>query len=120
MVAVTDITDPARAKTASSVSGAKRIISAVPRKRPRPKDSSSQRKRLRMLSADQLGNTRAVARAHYVHPAVTDGYLEGGLQRFLARWRGRARQGLDRDETALVAYLDQAMRDPLAAIRADR
>ncbi|MGN6473488.1 MAG: DNA topoisomerase IB [Mycobacteriales bacterium] len=71
-------------------------------------------------AAEQLGNTRAVARAHYVHPTVTEGYLDGGLQRFLARWRGRARQGLDKDETALLAYLEKAMRDPLNAIRADR
>ncbi|HVU60042.1 MAG TPA: DNA topoisomerase IB [Mycobacteriales bacterium] len=68
-------------------------------------------------AAEQLGNTRAVARAHYVHPAVVEGYLDGGLERFLRGWRGRARRGLDRDETALLSYLDAVMRDPLAAIR---
>jgi DNA topoisomerase-1 len=69
-------------------------------------------------AADQLGNTRAVARAHYVHPAVIEGYFDGGLARFLGRWRGRARKGLDRDETALLAYLEKAIADPLGAIRA--
>jgi hypothetical protein len=61
-----------------------------------------------------------VARAHYVHPLVVEGYLDGGLQRFLARWRGRVRQGLDADETALLAYLDKVAADPVAAIRAGR
>jgi DNA topoisomerase-1 len=71
-------------------------------------------------AAEQLGNTRAVARAHYVHPVVLEGYLDGGLQQFLARWRGRARDGLNRDETALHAYLERAVKDPLAAIRMSR
>lgn len=68
-------------------------------------------------AAEQLGNTRAVARAHYVHPVVIEGYLDGGLQRFVERWRGRARSGLDRDEAALLAYLQKAMADPLVTIR---
>jgi DNA topoisomerase-1 len=69
------------------------------------------------VAAEQLGNTRAVARAHYVHPAVVEGYLDGGLQRFLRGCNGRARQRLDRDETALLGYLEKAMSDPLVAIR---
>lgn len=72
------------------------------------------------VAAEQLGNTRAVARAHYVHPALVEGYFDGGLHRFLGRWRGRARKGLDQDETALLAYLEKAIADPLAAIRAGR
>jgi DNA topoisomerase-1 len=71
-------------------------------------------------AAEQLGNTRAVARAHYVHPVVVEGYLDGGLPRFVSRWRGRTRRGLDRDETVLLAYLEKQMTDPLAAIRSDR
>lgn len=71
-------------------------------------------------AAEQLGNTRAVARAHYVHPVVIDGYLDGGLGRFLASGRRRSRHGLDPDEATLLAYLEKAMKDPLAAIRADR
>lgn len=68
-------------------------------------------------AAEQLGNTRAVARAHYVHPALIEGYLDGGLQQFVKSWRGRARQRLDRDETAMLAYLEKAMADPVATIR---
>lgn len=68
-------------------------------------------------AAEQLGNTRAVARSHYVHPLVLEAYLDGGLERFLSGWRGRARQGLSRDETALLAFLEKGMADPLAALR---
>jgi DNA topoisomerase-1 len=67
-------------------------------------------------AADQLGNTRAVARSHYVHPTVIESFLDGRLGRFLRDWRGRARQGLDRDETALLAFLEKGMADPLAAL----
>jgi DNA topoisomerase-1 len=65
-------------------------------------------------AAEQLGNTRAVARSHYVHPLVVEAYVDGGLERFLKGWRGRARGGLDRDETALLAFLEKGMADPLA------
>lgn len=61
------------------------------------------------LAAEALGNTRAVARAHYVHPHVVDAYLDGRLAVFLSRWRGRARQGLDRDEVALLGFLPKAL-----------
>jgi DNA topoisomerase-1 len=68
-------------------------------------------------AAEQLGNTRAVSRSHYVHPMVLDAYLDGRLERFLSSWRGRARHGLDRDETALLAFLAKATADPLAGVR---
>ena len=35
--------------------------------------------------ARKLGNTRAVARRSYVHPAVIDSYLDGSLEKALAR-----------------------------------
>jgi DNA topoisomerase-1 len=60
-------------------------------------------------AAEALGNTRAVAREHYVHPHVVDAYLDGRLDSFLGRFRGRARQGLDRDEVALLAFLPKAL-----------
>jgi DNA topoisomerase-1 len=56
-------------------------------------------------AAEALGNTRAVARAHYVHPHVVDAYVDGRLDTFLSRWRGRAKLGLDRDEVALLGLL---------------
>jgi DNA topoisomerase-1 len=60
-------------------------------------------------AAEALGNTRAVARAHYVHPHVVDAYLDGRLESFLARWKGRARKGLDKDEVALLGFLPKAL-----------
>jgi DNA topoisomerase-1 len=56
-------------------------------------------------AADALGNTRAVARAHYVHPDVVDGYTSGELERFLAGRRVRAGRWLDADERLLLGYL---------------
>jgi DNA topoisomerase-1 len=49
--------------------------------------------------ARQLGNTRAVCRKCYVHPAIVDGYLEGRLPQAV-------------DEKALVAFLRPARSRP--------
>jgi DNA topoisomerase-1 len=53
--------------------------------------------------AGRLGNTRAVCRAAYVHPAVLLGYEDGCLCRFTRHSRHAA--GLDPDETWTLAYL---------------
>lgn len=60
-------------------------------------------------AADALGNTRAVARAHYVHPDIVDGYTSGDLERFVARRRPRAGRWLDADERLLLAYLTESL-----------
>ena len=56
-----------------------------------------------------LGNTRAVARAHYVHPDVVEGYLSGNLAEFLGARRARPASRLDADERLLLAYLGQTL-----------
>jgi DNA topoisomerase-1 len=56
-------------------------------------------------TADVLRNTRAVARGHYVHPDVLDGYTSGDLERFVAGRRIRANRWLDVDERLLLGYL---------------
>jgi DNA topoisomerase-1 len=61
-------------------------------------------------ASEELGNTRAVARAHYVHPHVIEAYLDGELDRFLKNWRGRARQRLSTDEVALQGFLERKVR----------
>jgi DNA topoisomerase-1 len=61
-------------------------------------------------AAEALGNTRAVARAHYVHPHLIESYVNGELDRFLATWRRRGRQHLDTDEVALLGFLDSSLR----------
>jgi DNA topoisomerase-1 len=55
--------------------------------------------------ADALRNTRAVARAHYVHPDVIDGYASGDLERVLAGRRVRPGRWLDADKRLLLGYL---------------
>jgi DNA topoisomerase-1 len=59
--------------------------------------------------AGVLGNTRAVCRKSYIHPAVIDSYIDGTLQAICQRtWTsrpGRSRGGLSADEAAVVALL---------------
>jgi DNA topoisomerase-1 len=56
-----------------------------------------------------LGNTRAVCRKSYIHPAVIDAYVDGTLQSICQRyWSAvakRAPGGLSADEAAVVALL---------------
>lgn len=61
-------------------------------------------------AAEALGNTRAVARSHYVHPHVIEAYLGGDLDRFLTQRRSRARRHLDADEAGLLAFLNREVR----------
>lgn len=56
-----------------------------------------------------LNNTRSVARGHYVHPDVVDGYASGALAEFLAGRRMRATKYLDVDERLLLAYLSHCL-----------
>lgn len=57
--------------------------------------------------ASHLGNTPAVCRASYIHPAIIDGYEDGSLQ---ASWRegpSRAAGGLLADERKVLAILER-------------
>lgn len=53
--------------------------------------------------AQRLGNTPAVCRKCYVHPAVVDAFLAGELE---ALPPTRARKGLRREEVALLYFLE--------------
>jgi DNA topoisomerase-1 len=53
--------------------------------------------------AERLGNTRAVCRASYIHPAILEGCAAGTLCQFSAS--GRKQPGLDEDEQWTLAYL---------------
>jgi DNA topoisomerase-1 len=53
--------------------------------------------------ADHLGNTVAVCRKCYIHPAVLDAYLANTLDRDLKR--GRSTAGLSRHEAAILRFL---------------
>ncbi|MCO8163636.1 DNA topoisomerase IB [Pseudomonas sp. 21LCFQ02] len=54
--------------------------------------------------ARQLGNTPAVCRKCYIHPAVLEGFVIGELAKLP---RSRKRQGLSAEEVALAAFLQQ-------------
>ncbi|MCF5602628.1 DNA topoisomerase IB, partial [Pseudomonas syringae] len=50
----------------------------------------------------QLGNTPAICRKCYIHPAVLEGFLLGNLAKLP---RSRQRKGLRLEEVALASYL---------------
>jgi DNA topoisomerase-1 len=54
--------------------------------------------------AGLLGNTRAVCRKSYIHPAVIDAYVGGSLRSLCTAGSGR-RSGLSANEAAVVALL---------------
>lgn len=56
-------------------------------------------------AAESLGNTRTVARAHYVHPHVLETYTEHTFSDYLQRAKPRRTPGLDPEERALTAFL---------------
>lgn len=56
--------------------------------------------------AGLLGNTPAICRASYVHPAIVEAHLAGGLGALMAL-RGPPRQGLSDVESALARLLEK-------------
>ncbi|HEX8080011.1 MAG TPA: DNA topoisomerase IB [Jatrophihabitans sp.] len=56
-------------------------------------------------AAEALGNTRTVARAHYVHPHVLETYTEHTFGDYLAQAKPRPISGLHPDEQQLAAFL---------------
>jgi DNA topoisomerase-1 len=73
--------------------------------------------------ADRLGNTRAVCRKCYVHPAVIDAYLDENLRQVLTRQvRAEVEESLRRlrrEEAAVLDFLEKALA-PQDADRAGR
>ncbi len=65
--------------------------------------------------ADELGNTLAVCRASYVHPAVLEGFTTGALQTAWAAAAPRSPRGLYADERRLLRYLRAGARRGLRA-----
>jgi DNA topoisomerase-1 len=55
-----------------------------------------------------LGNTRAVCRNYYIHPAIMDAYLDGTLAQWFNSPRPRSvRRGLTSGETAVLRLLQR-------------
>jgi DNA topoisomerase I len=70
--------------------------------------------------ADHLGNTRAVCRASYVHPAVPAAYESGRLPDWWRDGPSRSAKGLSAEERRLLAVLRRARRAGLGARPASR
>jgi DNA topoisomerase I len=71
-----------------------------------PSESAARQNVLRAVEAvaKLLGNTPAVCRKCYIHPAVMEGYLDGSLLAALAQ-NPPQREGLKPEEAAVVAFL---------------
>jgi DNA topoisomerase-1 len=80
------------------------------------RDNDSQpTKRILLQAIDQvakkLGNTRAVCRESYIHPAIIAAYHDGTLaRRLIGRPRRASRTGLSTEEEAVVWLLKRARR----------
>jgi DNA topoisomerase-1 len=75
----------------------------------RPADSSDRERDVLAAvdaAADALGNTRAVARAHYVHPKLVDAYLGATFAADVAAHRPARLPGLTDSERRLLPFLD--------------
>jgi len=76
-----------------------------------PRSSGSMRQHRVVAAIDavaqDLGNTRAVCRASYVHPEVIDGYLDGSLHRYAERrpLQHNGSHGLRADERFVLSFL---------------
>ncbi|HEY1454989.1 MAG TPA: DNA topoisomerase IB, partial [Candidatus Dormibacteraeota bacterium] len=64
--------------------------------------------------ARRLGHTRAICRRSYVHPAVIETYLEGGLETALHVAVTKAPSRLKSDETAVLSLLKRKVKRKVA------
>jgi DNA topoisomerase I len=89
-----------------------------------PSAAASKRQILAAIdaAAERLGNTRAVCRSSYVHPAVIDAFAEGWLRTPPRVTRARTPRGLDDLEVKTLRVLQAAARPrrPARRIPVDR
>jgi DNA topoisomerase-1 len=90
------------------------------RRGPKPEDEKAARASVVAAveaTAEQLGNTPAVTRSSYVHPAVLDGYLDEDVRAALYRAVGAParRAAGSADEAALIRLLRRAARSGVRA-----
>jgi len=61
--------------------------------------------------AKRLGNTRAVCRKCYIHPAILNGYMDGATIRTIeSRARRIGARGLSADEASVVRMIERSLR----------
>ena len=76
--------------------------------------------------AKRLGNTRAVCRKCYIHPAILDAYMDGAtIHTVESRARRMAGRGLSPDEASVVRLIERSLqrprpRSPIISRDADR
>ena len=64
------------------------------------------------MVAEKLGNTKAVCRKCYIHPAIFDAYLNGSIEEIIeqrARKVARAVERLTADEAAVLGFLQRRL-----------
>jgi DNA topoisomerase I len=87
---------------------------------PAPTKRAAERNVLAAIdrTAERLGNTRAVCRKYYIHPALIDAYLEGAVLPPLPEpvWQERRTHGpiLRRHEAEVLAFLKERVGTRLA------
>jgi DNA topoisomerase-1 len=74
--------------------------------------------------AERLGNTQAICRKCYVHPAIIEAYMDRSLVKMLKRQTEKELRGtlhrLSSEEAAVLALLQQRMEQELTGRRAPR
>jgi DNA topoisomerase-1 len=92
------------------------MVRALEELGPATSTRQAKRKLLRAIEAvaAMLGNTPAICRAYYVHPSITEGFMDGSLHGFLERRskKRRSRRGLSGEETDVLAFLTNRSRLP--------
>ena len=89
-----------------------------------PGSSESERNRAVLAAVDvvagELGNTRTVCRASYIHPDVIDGYLDGSLHTAWQRRpsNGSSARGLGAGERFALRFLKARSRRSRRGVRA--
>jgi DNA topoisomerase-1 len=61
--------------------------------------------------AKRLGNTKAVCRKCYIHPAILDAYMDGAT---ISTMKARARTSLNDEEAAVVKMIERRLRKKIA------
>lgn len=76
-------------------------------------DTESKRNIVRAVEsvAKKLGNTKAVCRKCYIHPAIFDAYVDGSMTKVVLQRarRARAANDLSEEETAVLALLQRKL-----------
>jgi DNA topoisomerase I len=98
------------------------MVRALREQGPATSPRQAKRKLLRGIEAvaETLGNTPAICRAYYIHPAITEGFVDGSLHNLIEApsKRRRSQRGLSREEADVLAFLSRKGKLRRAAAKA--